>query len=94
MTKRKRPPSSPAYPWKTRRRYPIPGEPQGMAARRVISAVTAEFLQALACAMMNGPARREIALDPRRHRRMLYWLGKGGRFETAKVTPVMLPHPV
>jgi len=93
MTKRKRPPSSPAYPWKTRRRYPIPGEPQGMAARRVISAVTAEFLQALACAMMNGPARREIALDPRRHRRMLYWLGKGGRFETARVQPYMLPHP-
>lgn len=94
MTKRKQMPPSPAYPWKTKRRYPIPGEPQGMAARRLIKAVSMEFLHTLAYAMITGPAKRQVALDPRERRRMLYWLGKGGRFESARVQPYMLPHPI
>lgn len=89
----KREPPQPAYPWKTKRRYPLPGEPQGAEARRLVKAVSLEFLHALAHAMITGPAEREVALDPRERRRMLYWLGRGGRFETARVHPYTLPHP-
>lgn len=94
MTKLKRSSPQQAYPWKTKRRYPLPAEPQGAEARRLVKAVSMEFLHALAYAMITGPAEREVALDPRERRRMLYWLGRGGRFETARVQPYTLPHPL